>query len=47
MGLCDMPTVFCVCDTYLACVLGVCVTLAFGWETGDAGDHSITLSATI
>lgn len=37
MGLCDMPTAFCVRDTCLACILGVCVTLAFGRGTGDAG----------
>lgn len=36
MGLCDMPTAS-VCDTCLACVLGVCVTLALGWVTGNGG----------
>lgn len=44
MGLCDMPAAFCVCDTCLACVLGVCVTLAFGRGTGDARRPLITLS---
>lgn len=47
MGLCDMPAAFCVCDTCLACVLGVCVTLAFGRGTGDARRPLITLSATV
>lgn len=50
MGLCDMPTASCVCDTCLACVLGVCVTLAFGWGTGDGGrplNYSLSNCITI
>lgn len=37
MGLCDMPVASCVRDTCLACVLVVCVTLAFGWGTVNGG----------